>query len=148
MRGLTLLCILLCHWVAALGNENGDIGVEDVRNADGEILVALSGDELPLAVETIGFPVNNADIELMGFAFPDEADIKVGTAFRDDTHLSVEACGDGKGIAHAVLPVTGEPTVVGVNLCPRPGLCETASRQQRQDEYEKQPFHGANIAKN
>ena len=141
-----LLHLLLCQWVVAFDDANRNVGIENVGDADGEVLFALTGDKLPLAIEAVGLTIDHTDAAFSGLVLPDETNIKVGAAFFDDTNLAVKTTSNREGSVYSILPVTGEPVVLEVNLRPWPGLSEAGHGHREEGDYEEQPFHAANIA--
>lgn len=142
-----LLYILLCQRVVALGDKYGNVGIENIIcNADSEVFLALAGDKLPFALETVWSSIDYTDITHMPLARFDKTNIQVRTSLLNDTHFTVKAWCDGIGNVDPIFPVTSEPVKFKVNLCPRTGLPEGVCRsQQNNNKYEKQPFHGAKV---
>ena len=144
-----LFYILFCQRVVALDNANRNIGIENVGNADGEVLFTLSSDKLPFAFEAVGLMVDHTHTAFSGFVLPYETNVKIGTTLSDNTHLTVKTPSDGQRSVDPIFPVTSEPVKFKVNLCPRTGLPEGVYRsQQNNNKYGKQPFHGAKIRQN
>ena len=148
MKRLFLLYILFCQRVVALDNANRNIGIENVGNADREVLFALSSDKLPFAFESVGLMVDYTHTAFSGFVLPYETNVKIGTTLSDYTHLTVKTPSDGQRSVDPIFPVTSEPIKLKVNLCPRTCLGEARHSYQGEYKYEKHPFHAAKITNN
>ena len=79
MKTLFLLFYLLCQGVVTLGDEDGNIGGKNIGDADSEILIPLTGNELPLAL--LGSAVDHADVEVVDLTPSDETNLKIGPSF-------------------------------------------------------------------
>ena len=142
------LYILLCQWVVTLGDKYGNVGIENIIcNADSEVFLALSGDKLPFAIETVWSSIDYTDITHMSLARFDKTNIQVRTSLLNDTHFTVKALCDGIRNVDPIYSVAGEPIKPKVNLGPWPGLGEAGHRHHSENKYEKHLFHAANIAK-
>lgn len=142
------LYILLCQWVVTLGDKYGNVGIENViSNADSEVFLALAGDKLPFAFETVWSSIDYTDITHMPLARFDKTNIQIRTSLLNDTHFTVKALCDGIRNVDPIYSVAGEPIKFKVNFGPRSGLGEAGHSYQCESKYEKQPFHGANITK-
>lgn len=145
---LILLHILLCQWVVTFGNEHGNIGIKNVGNADGKVLLTLASDKLPLSLETVRSMVDNTDIKFVRLTPLDETHLKICSSFGDNTYLTVKTLCDNKRSVDSVLFITGKPLVIKINFWSGFGLPETGHSYQSESKYEKQPLHAAKIAKN
>lgn len=138
-----LLHILLCQGVVAFNDTNRKVGIENVGNADGKVLLALPSNKLPFALARV--VVDHSDTTVSSFILFDKTNVKVGTAFGNDTYFAVDAsCHSKRGI-DAILSPTGKPIVLEINFSPRPGLSESGHGHQGKSKYEKKPLHAANI---
>ena len=145
MKTLFLLFYLLCQGVVALGDKDGNIGGKNVGDADSEILLTLTSDELPLAL--LRGTIDYTNVKIVYFAPSDETHLKIGPSLGDNAHLAVDAPLLGQGITYPVHLIIGERVVFKVDYRIRPGLRETTSRHQENDKYKKHSFHAAKILK-
>lgn len=146
MKTLFLLYMFLCLWVVALGNKHENIGLERPGKTDGVVLLTLSGDKLPFPI--LGGVVDHTDVEVVSLAPFDKPDthIRAFLSRVDNAHLPVNA---PRNRGRKVCPVYGLngdgfiSGIVGGKVLP-----EAGHGQYHEQEYGKQPFHAANIAKN
>lgn len=143
-----LLHMLLCQWVVAFDNTDGNVGIENVGDADGKVFLAFASDKLPFTFETIWGPVNHTYAAFSCISLSDKTNIKIGATFGNDAHFPVKTPGDREGSVDTIFLVAGEPVVLKVNLCPWPCLSNPGHGQRDKSKYEKQPFHAAKIEKN
>ena len=146
MKTLFLLLYLLCQWVVSFGDENSNIGGKNIGDADGKVLIALTGDKLPLAI--LGGTIDYTNVKIVYFAPSDETHLKIGPSLGDDAHLAVDAPLLGQGITYPIHLIVGERVVFKVDYRVRLGLPESGHSYHSENKYEKHPFHAANIAIN
>lgn len=143
---LLLFYILFCQRVVALDNANRNIGIENISNADREVLFALSSDKLPFAFEAVGLMVDHTHTAFSGFVLPYETNVKIGTTLSDNTHLTIKTLSDNYRISYSIFFIAGKTLEVKINLWRGFGLPEATSRnQQNENKYGKQPLHAAKI---
>lgn len=116
-----LLYILLCQRVVALGDKYGNVGIENIIcNADSEVFLALAGDKLPFALETVWSSIDYTDITHMPLARFDKTNIQVRTTLLNDTHFTVKALCDGIGNVDPIFPVTSSRSISALGrVCPK-----------------------------
>ena len=147
MKMLFLLHMLLCQWVVSLCNENGNVGIENVRDAYGEVFFAFACDELPLSFESVRSPVNHTDIEFVRLSSFNKTDLKVSMSFGNYSDFSIKALCDNKRSIYSVLPVTGKPLIKKIYFRRRHCLSKAGHGHHDESKCEKQSFHAANIEK-
>lgn len=143
MRLFLLYCLLGLGIVA--GNDKyGNIPVV-FDDSDGEVLISLSGDPMPLIFRNSIF--DDAYIKFVRLAVVDNTNTKVFRLFRvgNDSYITP------KTLCVISMPVYSSTVfdcktpVVNVNF--RPILSETGTNRQEKCEYDGKPFHAANIEK-
>lgn len=140
---LLLLHIFLSQWVVTLGDKDCNIGGKNISDADGEILLPLTGNELPLTI--LGRTVNYTDVKIVNFTPSNETNLKICPSIGDNAHLTIDAPLLRERITHSVLLIVGERIVFKVDYRIRLGLSEPGHGHQGKSKYEKKPLHAANI---